>query len=237
LNILYSIFVRLLIRTSSIFAVFLDTFFSKQQSEEFSQNPILSWVKSLGAIHNIERLVCLNVPWWPYKATLEIEKFAQGRAIRVFEWGSGASTIWMLKRGFSVVSVEHDLEYSEKVKLVAKKENQFVNLIVQVPILNESEKKWSQKRGYENLDFTGYVNAIENFGEFDLIVIDGRAREACLKISKRHLSRGGIILFDNSNRNRYRSAIESDFVERKLRGMTPASPFPTQSSLLTPRLR
>jgi hypothetical protein len=93
----------------------------------------------------------------------------------------------------------------------------------------------SAKEGHGNLDFADYVAAIDQVdGAFDLVVIDGRAREACLARAVPRIKPDGIILFDNSHRARYRDAIAaSGLVERRLRGLTPTLPYPEQTSLLS----
>ena len=64
----------------------------------------------------------------------------------------------------------------------------------------------SSKEGNSGRDFTDYVSAIHDpGGAFDLIVIDGRAREACLLAALQHLEPDGAdINFDNSRRRPYR---------------------------------
>jgi predicted O-methyltransferase YrrM len=93
----------------------------------------------------------------------------------------------------------------------------------------------SRKEGNAGLDFADYVAAIDDVaGDFSLIVIDGRAREACLERAAKRLEPGGQIVFDNSRRRRYREAIErSGLVERRLPGLTPTLPYPDQTSVLT----
>ena len=71
-------------------------------------------------------------------------------------------------------------------------------------------------------------------GTFSLIVVDGRARQACLSAALPHLADGGIIVFDNTMRRRYRRAIAAAPVsERAFRGLTPTLPYPDQTSILT----
>ncbi len=93
----------------------------------------------------------------------------------------------------------------------------------------------SEKEGQTGLDFAEYVATIDKVGgSFDLVVIDGRAREACLTAAGPHLERGGMIVFDNSWRRRYRQVINaSGMFERRLRGITPTLPYPDQTSLLS----
>ena len=66
-------------------------------------------------------------------------------------------------------------------------------------------------------------------------MIDGRAREACLARAVDRLAPGGVIVFDNVDRRRYRDAIDAlgDSVEvTTTRGLTPALPYPTRTALL-----
>ena len=66
----------------------------------------------------------------------------------------------------------------------------------------------SAKPGHAGLDFSTYVAAIDGVdGAFDVIVIDGRAREACLQRAVTRLAPDGLIVFDNVDRQRYRDAI------------------------------
>ena len=66
-----------------------------------------------------------------------------------------------------------------------------------------------------------------------MIVIDGRAREACLSAALSALAPGGIIVYDNAGRARYRPGISaSGLAVRDLRGLTPALPYPEHTALL-----
>ncbi len=50
------------------------------------------------------------------------------------------------------------------------------------PVPSATPVMGSQKEGAAGLDFADYVPPIDDVpGEFSLIVIDGRAREACLR--------------------------------------------------------
>ena len=81
------------------------------------------------------------------------------------------------------------------------------------------------------------ADAVEAYNEFmaaiDVIVIDGRAREACLAVAAPRLKLDGLIVFDNSHRARYERAISaSGLRERRLPGLTPTLPYPDRTSLL-----
>ena len=105
------------------------------------------------------------------------------------------------------------------------------------PVPSPAPVVGSAKEGHGRLDFASYVDQIDAVGgEFSLIVVDGRAREACLVRALDHLADGGIVVFDNTLRRRYRRAIAAAPVdERRYWGLTPTLPYPDQTSIL--RLR
>ena len=97
------------------------------------------------------------------------------------------------------------------------------------------------------LDFTDYVQAADDLaGSFDLVVVDGRAREACLTRAADRLAPDGLVVVDNVDRARYRSAI-AELADRLTdrrgsrvevtwtRGLTPSLPYPTRTALLRVR--
>ena len=67
-----------------------------------------------------------------------------------------------------------------------------------------------------------------------MIVIDGRAREACLRASVSHLASGRDDRLRQHQPERYLTAIAgSGLAQRRLRGLTPTLPYPDSTSLLT----
>jgi predicted O-methyltransferase YrrM len=196
------------------------------------------WAYSLTIVHDSRAMAALDVPWWTYRAIETVEKWLSARPnpARVFEYGSGASTVWLARRAGEVHSVEHHRAFAELMhgELVSHP-NASVRVVEAVssprPVVPSS------KEGHEGLDFAEYVAAIDEVpGSFDLVVIDGRAREACLAAAVGRLADDGLVVFDNSRRRRYRAAIaRSGLQERVLRGLTPTLPYPEQTSLLTSR--
>lgn len=195
------------------------------------------WFRSLFAIYDIEDMATLDLPWWTFDAIEEANKFLKGRpSPRVFEYGSGASTIWLARRAASVTSIEHDKPWHAVVsKRLEAHDNATVKLI-------EADAEpvagyLSEKQGWQGRSFQRYASAIDaEPGEFDLIVVDGRARAACLGHAIGKLAPGGMILFDNSARARYRSAIAASGLKaRTYRGLTACLPYPDETTLLTAR--
>ncbi|HST48116.1 class I SAM-dependent methyltransferase [Jatrophihabitans sp.] len=194
------------------------------------------WLYSLTRAYDSLAIAELDVPWWTYRAIDVVEAWlaAHPRPVRVFEYGSGASTLWLAKRAEEVHSVEHHREFGEHLRgSLAPLAN--VEFRIVEPVPSATPVVGSHKEGAAGLDFAGYVASIDDVaGEFSLIVIDGRAREACLERARHRLAPGGMIVFDNTRRRRYREAIQrSGLVERRLAGLTPTLPYPDQTSLLT----
>ncbi|WP_141013857.1 class I SAM-dependent methyltransferase [Nocardioides sambongensis] len=195
-----------------------------------------TWLLSLVAIYDVRGLADLDVPWWTFdSAELVAAHLADRPGARVFEWGSGASTLWLAARAGSVHAVEHHAGWALRL---APQLPGNVHLEVVEPTSARRPTVPSAKPGHAGLDFADYVRAIDEVdGEFDVVVIDGRAREACLERALARVAPDGIVVFDNVDRRRYRDAIEavSDRVSTTMtRGLTPALPYPTRTALLHP---
>lgn len=197
---------------------------------------VAAWLRSLFAIHDVEQLARLDVPWWTFDSADRVTEFLADRPdARVFEWGSGASTLWLAARSGSVHSVEHHAGWAGQLapRLPAN-----VTLTTVEPTASSRPVVGSAKPGHRGLDFAAYVAAIDDVeGDFDVIVIDGRAREACLARAVDRLRPDGMIVFDNVDRQRYVAAIDvlGPRVQVTMtRGLTPALPYPTRTALLRP---
>lgn len=198
---------------------------------------LFQYVRSLFSIYDVDDMVQLDLPWWTFRATRYVEEFLRqrnGGAI-VFEYGPGASTVWLAKRAHRVTYVEHDETFAAVVqRLVKSAGNVSGGLVKPVQCQNAGIACSSGRKGYEDFDFANYVAAIRNAGgPFDLIVIDGRSRSSCLKEAVKHLKPDGAILFDNSWRSRYRPAIEGSGLEGQVfRGLAPALPYFEETTIL-----
>src|SRR5690606_35996609 len=103
----------------------------------------------------------------------------------VFEYGAGASTVWLALRAGEVVSVEHHAGWYETI----------------APLVGRSSNATVWHRQLEDEDYVGAIAEAE--GKFDLVVIDGRRRVECLNRAISRLAPGGVVLFDDTGRRRY----------------------------------
>ena len=194
------------------------------------------WAHSLTKVHDSLAIANLDVPWWTYAAIDEVSRWfaARGdRPVRVFEYGSGASTFWLARRATEVLSVEHHRGFGLMMQHELSSYDNVTLRIVE-PVVSSHPVVPSAKEGHAGLDFASYVASVDDVpGDFDLVVVDGRAREACLGAVLDRIAPGGIVVFDNSRRRRYRTAIrESGMAESRRRGLTPTLPYPDQTSIL-----
>lgn len=123
------------------------------------------------------------IPWITYPAL----EFLEGRVAKdmtVFEYGCGGSTLWWAGKVARVVASEHNLQWFETMRQL-------------VPANVELCHAQLGGEGDYSRQILKYKNA------FDIIVIDGRERNACAKNALGALKEGGVILWDNSERERY----------------------------------
>ena len=211
-------------RSVYILIIFFD---KRNRFYQKSKYRVINYLKSLLGFQNATLLMNLDLPWWPFSAIEYIEQKMSNRDVSVFEWGSGASTVWLSRRSHQVISVEHDENWA--IAMAMELESREIgNVLLQVysARAHDAPEIVSGKAGFSNLDFSRYVRSINNFESFDLIVIDGRARVDCWIEARHHLNEGGLIVFDNCNRSRYNLELDG-FKAHYFSGLTPASVWPT----------
>ncbi|MGE5505894.1 MAG: class I SAM-dependent methyltransferase [Actinomycetota bacterium] len=206
--------------------------------ERRRSNRAALFLRSLMSIYDFQDMIRLDIPWWTFGAAAEVEAFlkAKGGRARVFEYGPGASTAWLAARAGSVSYVEHDPDFHGALAAeMARLPNVSGQLVEPVaPPAGQAPRCSSQRAGYQGLEFAAYVAAIGDAGgPFDLIIVDGRARPHCLAEAVKHLAKGGMILFDDTQRARYGGALAAAGLPvERYRGLRPALPYVTETSLL-----
>lgn len=141
-----------------------------------------------------------RTPWMTYGAIRHLEGAVQ-RGARVFEYGVGGSSVFFLDRGAKVVSVESDAAWAERVQQAFPGDWE---VHVKGPDTSSTDQEHRSLR--VEGDFRDYVETIDAYGEFDVIVVDGFARAGCMRRAQSHLAPGGLFVLDNSERPEYDEA-------------------------------
>lgn len=117
------------------------------------------------------------LPWFTY-SSIEFLKQLDLKNKIVFEFGSGMSSLWWSNHAKKVISVEDNQIWFSLIQSKMHQNN--------ILCLETSMKSYSEKiRSFDNL--------------FDIIVIDGNHRLECAKNAVDKLSKGGMIILDNSD--------------------------------------
>lgn len=154
-----------------------------------------------------------KIPWLTFDA-IDFLNTIPLKSKKVFEWGSGGSTLFWLKKGAYVISVEHDLQWYEKMKLtLPNTENVDYKLIepeikkIESNLIDPSDPENYFSSNFKEHSFYKYATIIDQFENdyFDVILIDGRARPSCIKHAVNKIKPGGLLILDNSDRNYYLS--------------------------------
>lgn len=118
------------------------------------------------------------VPWFTYPAIEFLEQFDFSR-LAVFEFGAGQSTLFWKARAERVVSVESNASWYARLR-------DQVGADVDLT-LAETAAKYAGRLG-------------DHDETYDVIVIDGIAREECCVVAPAKLRHGGMIILDNAER-------------------------------------
>lgn len=109
------------------------------------------------------------------------------KSIELFEFGSGNSTLYYSSRVASVTSVEHDKGWYEKIKASMPANVQLFFCALQ-----------------PGGDYCQY--AMIQPARYDIIIVDGRDRVNCCLNSLGALKENGIVVLDDSEREKYAEA-------------------------------
>lgn len=152
-------------------------------SDRFKQF-IEMWQKDFAIERSMNEKVCVDrdgnpIPWYTYPAIEYISQFDYSNK-KVFEFGTGYSSMYWAKRAKKVISIE------DKPEWFAKFSAEF-----QAP--NWQMRYCDEKQGYEDTIFTDNE-------KYDVIIIDGKRRAECAANAVKALAAGGMIILDDSDR-------------------------------------
>jgi predicted O-methyltransferase YrrM len=149
------------------------------------------------------------LPWMVYEATEYLLKKIDHNS-RIFEFGSGASTIFLLnQRPRTLVSVETNPLWKIFISSLIAKEfnssnktledrlsaNFISNFDYRLFTINHNDEE--SKAQYSQI-------ITNNNNKFDIIIIDSCCRYQCFNMAVKSLAEGGIIILDDSQRGGYK---------------------------------
>ena len=159
---------------------------------------IFIWIRSIIYPENRYPL-----PWMTFGAIDWLKKNAT-KKYKVFEWGSGGSSLYWAKNVEYVCSVEHNAQwYNQVAKLLAGSGfNNYDYKLMQPKYDDDKDNKISD---FTEKNFEMYCRTIESFPDnyFDLIIIDGEARLDCARLAMEKIKDSGHIILDNAERKEY----------------------------------
>jgi hypothetical protein len=153
-------------------------------------------------------------PWMCFSAIQFLKEIVR-KDMRVFEYGSGGSTLFWISRVQEVASVEHDTSWYSIMKI--KLDEQAVQNLKYILAEPVNDAEFGKKRfenpddyisadpAYKGKNFEQYAKSIDSYPDnyFDIVVVDGRARPSCIKHGIPKLKKNGWLIIDNSERKYY----------------------------------
>ena len=163
------------------------------------------WLKSAGSRIPMGRFE-EPLPWICYPCMDFLNERLKSD-MDVFEWGSGNSTLWWAKRVGTVISCEHDQGWYERMKPAMPDNVEYV---------------------HANVEDSSYINFAKNQQKrFDVMMIDGQARIACAKNCLESLKEGGVVVWDNTDVDKYQEGydflIQNGFKRLDFYGLGPVN--------------
>ncbi|MDD4902660.1 MAG: hypothetical protein PHE24_06015 [Patescibacteria group bacterium] len=149
-----------------------------------------------------------GMPWLNFATKEWLDKNLSKEMI-IFEYGCGGSTLYFSARVKKIISVEHDRTWYEvvKEKLIKNKINNCELSCCPPEEARAGVNKLylSSDENFSNKSFQKYIEKINDYPDdsFDLIIVDGRARNGCISNLLPKIKNNGYVLLDNSERMEY----------------------------------
>lgn len=143
-----------------------------------------------------------TTPWMRYRELEVLEELLTNLAPgRCLEWGSGYSTLHfpnLLSADTTWLSIEHNRDWHTEI--AGRLTRDRVELIC-VPPNREPWTDDNNDGAYD--DLADYIEAVAERGPFDFILVDGRARVACLEKAFELVTDAGVVCLHDANRTYY----------------------------------
>lgn len=187
----------------------------------------------LGSLRFLFAQLEAHQPWLSYEAIRYMDERLRPDSV-VFEYGSGGSTLWFADRVRHVTSIEHDPDWHARVVREAERAG-----ITNCSFVLREPTRWTSSEGetgdkrseYSSPrtpgNFEDYVRACEGFPDatFDLVLVDGKTRSACLRHVASKVRLGGLLALDDSELPVFRDDLLSltAWPSKSFEGLRPGS--------------
>jgi hypothetical protein len=119
------------------------------------------------------------IPWWSYPFILFLQN-RLGPQLKIFEYGSGNSTLWLARRVQSILSIETDPRWFARVR--------------------ETLPPNVELKFQEYMRDGTYCRLIQSYpNQFDVVIVDAFDRVRCAQNSVSALTPAGVIIFDDAH--------------------------------------
>lgn len=155
------------------------------------------------------------IPWYTYPAIEFIRQLDFSKK-RVFEYGSGNSTLFWSKLCTTIVSVEDDIGWYEMVR----------------------DRLPSNADYHLKPEKAEYLHTIRKYSSpFDVIIIDGKYRLDCAREAVARISENAMIILDNSDWHEKTSKFlqDANLIQVDMSGFTPINYFTSTTSFFFTR--
>ena len=152
-----------------------------------------SFVHSTGWLESIIRgYPCTKkgytIPWMNY-SVIHLLKTRLNRSLRLFEYGSGYSTLFYARLVQHVTSIEYDREWFD---------------LLQAKIPTNTDLYFQEY--IPGGEYSKFILSMPH--KYDVLVVDGRDRVNCIYNGLDQLTEVGVVILDDSQRPRYLEALE-----------------------------
>ncbi len=144
----------------------------------------------------------INRPWMRFREIGILKEVLKHLKPRMcLEWGAGNSTVYFpefLNEDARWISIEHEKDWASKIRSM--------NLNSNVEIFHVAPDNFPWSDEHEDgaySDLLNYITFPEQFGKFDFILVDGRARSACLIKAHELIKKEGVVILHDANREYY----------------------------------
>jgi hypothetical protein len=132
-----------------------------------------------------------NLPWWSFAAIQEADRLFPGK--RIFEWGSGGSTLRYARMGAQITAIEDDSAWLAAVQVALQQAGVSNRVCLRhIPCDFDAPSDFAR---------SSYCLALNN-SSWDVVIIDGQdktfnERVTCFRQAEPLMHAGSIILVDD----------------------------------------